>query len=205
MIEFLSISLIIILATVSPGPDFILVTRNSLQHTQKTGMMTALGIACGTLLHSSYCILGLALIISRSLLLFTIIKYLGAAYLIYLGLKGIFAKKLALTIDSIDLRAIPSAKSAFQQGLLGTALNPKAILFFLAFFTMVINPSMSLWAQSGYAFEIALIDLLWFSAVSFLFAHEKIKTLLGKALHYLTKFFNGFLIIFGIKIATLVR
>lgn len=205
MIEFLTITAIILLATISPGPDFIMVTRNALRHTQKTGMMTALGIACGTLCHSVYCILGLAIIISRSLLVFTVIKYLGAAYLIYIGVKGLFEKKFEISNNSVEQTTCPSAFQAFRQGLFCTALNPKAILFFIAFFTMIIKPSMPMHIQASYALEIAMIDLIWYVSVSFLFAHPKVKTLLGQALHYVTKTFSGFLILFGLKIATLAK
>lgn len=93
MLEFFTISIVILLAAISPGPDFALVTRNSLRHSQKAGVMTALGIAIGTLFHASYCILGFVIIISKSILLFNIIKYMGASYLIYLGIKGLLEKK----------------------------------------------------------------------------------------------------------------
>lgn len=198
MLEFIEITLIILVATISPGPDFMMVSRNALQHTQKAGIMTALGIALGTLLHSSYCILGLAIIISRSVILFNVFKYIGAIYLIYLGVTGLFEKRTTLesTHEVVGLTGI----QAFRQGLLCTALNPKGILFFLAFFTIIIKPSMPFFIQASYALEIALIDIIWFSTVAFFFSHHKIKRMLGKGLHYVNKLFGGFLILFGLKI-----
>jgi threonine/homoserine/homoserine lactone efflux protein len=115
MFEFMTITLIILLSTISPGPDFAIVSRNALRYTQKTGVMTALGVACGTLFHSIYCILGFAIIISRSLLLFNIIKYIGAAYLIYLGVLGLFEKRESFAVDGLEPVKNLSDFQAFRQ------------------------------------------------------------------------------------------
>jgi len=205
MLEFIEITFIILIATISPGPDFMMVSRNALQHTQKAGVMTALGIALGSLLHSSYCILGFAFIISQSLILFNVIKYIGAIYLIYLGVKGLLEK--TPSTESDNEKNIPGLKGiqAFQQGLFCTTLNPKGILFFLAFFTIIIKPSMPLSIQASYALEITLIDIIWFSAVAFFFSHHKIKMVLGKGLHYVSKLFGGLLILFGLVIFTIAK
>ncbi len=206
MIEFLSVSLIILLAVISPGPDFAIVTRNSLRYSQRIGIMTTLGITTSTLFHASYCIFGLAIVISKSLLLFNIIKYVGAAYLIYLGIKGLLDKSPAMPLASNEKsKKTISDFQAYYQGLFCNVLNPKTILFFLALFTMMIKPNTSLMIQFGYALEIAFIHLMWFSLVSVFFAHQRIKVFLGKFLHYITKALGGFLIIFGAKVATLSR
>ena len=100
MQEFLSISLLILLAAISPGPDFAMVTKNSLLYSRKHGVYCALGISMSLLIHTVYCVLGLAVIISKSLLAFTVIKYLGAAYLTYIGVKSLLAKREQITPDS---------------------------------------------------------------------------------------------------------
>ena len=200
MFEFLMITLIILLATISPGPDFAIVSRNALRYNYKMGLVTALGIGCGTVFHSIYCILGFAIIISRSLFLFTVIKYIGAAYLIYLGIKGLLEKKNGTEVDSLESSDGLTTLQAFRQGLLCTMLNPKAIMFFLAFFTIIVKPTMPFVVQASYALEIMLIDFVWFVGVSYLFSHQKIKSALGNGLHYVTKVCGGALIMFGLKI-----
>ena len=112
MLEFMTISLIITLAVMSPGPDFAIVSRNALRYSQKTGLFTAMGIACGSLFHASYCILGFAIVISKSILLFNIIKYIGASYLIYIGIKGLLEKK---TSSNIEAQKSNAEISAFQK------------------------------------------------------------------------------------------
>ena len=204
MLDFLTISLIILLAVISPGPDFAIVSRNALRYSQKIGLFTAMGVSCGALFHGSYCILGFAIVISKSLLAFNIIKYVGAAYLIYLGIKGLLEKQTSSNQVTIEkfVKEI-SAAQAFRQGILCNVLNPKTILFFLALFTMMIKPSTSLATQAGYGIEISIIHFSWFSLVALFFSHPKVKLFLGKFFHYITKAFGGLLVIFGLKIATI--
>src|SRR3990167_7597613 len=132
MQEFLSISLLIMLAAISPGPDFAMVTKNSLMYTRRHGIATALGVSISLLIHASYCILGLALVVSQSLLAFTLIKTVGAAYLIYIGIKSLLAKRTKMQMAYQHASHMITLKQAFYQGFWGNLLNPKAIMFLLA-------------------------------------------------------------------------
>lgn len=203
MQEFLSITVLIILAAISPGPDFALVTKNSLLYSRKAGVYTALGVSISLLIHTVYCILGFAIIISKSLLAFSIIKYLGAAYLIYIGIKGLLAKREAKTLDTEQAKATMSSFQSFYQGFLGNLLNPKAIMFLLAFFTLVVKPGHSLLFEMSYGFEIALIHLIWFSILSLMMTHHSVKSNLNRLQYYVIKAMGAILIAFGIRIATL--
>lgn len=206
MLEFLAITTVIVLAVISPGPDFALVSRNALQYSQKVGMMTALGIAVGTLFHGTYCVLGYAVLLAKSPIAFQILKYIGAAYLIYLGTKSLLEKKPTFSSAIHSSQTLPplTPLDAFWQGLLCNILNPKTVLFFLALFTMMIGPSMPLLKQMGYALEIAVLAWIWFSFLSIILSHPKVKAVLGKFQYYVTKLLGGFLVVFGIKIATMV-
>lgn len=197
-------TLFILLATLSPGPDFAIVSRNALRFNQRVGVMTALGVSFGTLIHSAYCILGFAVVISQSVFLFNCIKYIGASYLIYIGSKGLLEQRSSVKATSdIDLPVTMTNFHALRQGLLCTLLNPKAIMFFLAFFTIIIKPSMPVYLQVGYVVDIVVIDIVWLFTVSYFFSHRKIKSFLGDWLHYVTKISGGFLIFAGLKIAAL--
>lgn len=205
MLEFFTISLIIFLAAASPGPDFAIVTHNALRYSQKHGIFTALGVSLGSLIHASYCILGFAIIISKSLLIFNMIKYVGAAYLIYLGIKAISEKQTKVEATTEKAAYSISYFRAFNQGLLCNALNPKAILFFLSLFTMIIKPSMPMIMQACIAVEISIIAFVWFSLLSVIFSHAKVKLFLGRFLHLISRAFGGVLILFGLKIAMLAQ
>lgn len=204
MLQFLAITLLIILAAISPGPDFAMVTKNSLFYDWKAGIFTALGVSSSLLVHATYCILGLAIIISKSLLAFSIIKYLGAAYLIYIGVKSILAKRemAAFTSQQIQQRHLNNWQ-AFRQGLLCNLLNPKAIMFLLAFFTLVVKPGSTLLAELSYGFEIAVIHLIWFSLLAYMLTHKVVKSSISKVQYYIVKLMGTLLVGFGIRIATL--
>lgn len=90
--QFLTVAVVHLFAVMSPGPDFAVVTKNSLLHSRKTGIYTSLGIALGISVHIAYSLLGIGLVISKSAVLFSIIKYLGAGYLVYIGYLSLRAK-----------------------------------------------------------------------------------------------------------------
>lgn len=203
MTEFFPITIIIILAAISPGPDFAMVVKNALLHGRKSGIFTALGVSCSLIIHSSYCVLGLAIIISKSLLIFSIIKYIGAAYLIYIGIKSLFAKHKVLEPSEPVTKNSLNIDRAFLQGLLCNLLNPKAIMFILAFFTLIVKPTTSWEAQVGFGMEIALIHFFWFSCLALMITHRRVKANLDKIQPYIVKAMGVVLIGFGSRIALL--
>ncbi|MDP3559356.1 MAG: LysE family transporter [Legionellaceae bacterium] len=203
MQEFISISLFIILAAISPGPDFAIVTKNALLCSRKIGIFTALGISMSMLIHSIYCILGLAIIISQSLLAFSIIKYLGAAYLIYIGIKALYSKREAAQFNIEYSQQSITELQAFYQGLLCNLLNPKAIMFLLAFFTLVVKPGNALFMEMGYGIEIVIIHMIWFSCLAYMLTHHSVKNSLNKIQYYIVKVMGAVLVAFGLRIATL--
>jgi threonine/homoserine/homoserine lactone efflux protein len=96
--QFLTIASIHLLAVMSPGPDFIMITRNTLVYSRKTGMYSAIGLGLGIGVHVLYCLMGIGLLISKSIVLFNSIKLIGAAYLFYIGYKSIRSKGTHLNI-----------------------------------------------------------------------------------------------------------
>ncbi len=126
-----------LLLNLTPGNDMLyIITRSSGQGT-KAGIISALGIGSGCIVHIFAAVIGLSALIAQSALAFTIIKYAGAAYLIYLGIKSVLAKERSLVINK-DIQQL-SYKKIFWQGFLTNILNPKVALFFLAFLPQFIN------------------------------------------------------------------
>jgi threonine/homoserine/homoserine lactone efflux protein len=132
--EYLSIiatvAVIHLLAVISPGPDFMMITRSSLIYSRRTGMYSAIGLGLGILVHVAYSLVGIGLVISQSIVLFTIIKYLGAIYLIYIGYKSLTAKLERAKDNEIVMRQGITPLKAIRIGFLTNVLNPKATLFF---------------------------------------------------------------------------
>src|SRR5580658_8331862 len=90
--QFVTIGILMLFSVMLPGPDFALVTKNTFLHSRRSGLFTSLGIGAAILVHITYCALGLAFVIANSPILFSIIKYIGSAYLIYLGMTSILSK-----------------------------------------------------------------------------------------------------------------
>src|SRR5579871_852922 len=97
--EFITVASLHLLAVMSPGPDFVLISRNSLVYSRKTGIYSALGLALGISVHITYSLIGIGYIISKSILIFSTIKFLGAGYLIYIGYKSLRAKPVQSVSD----------------------------------------------------------------------------------------------------------
>lgn len=203
LIQFFSIGLLVLLTAMLPGPDVALVIRNTVLHTRRAGLFTSLGIASGVLVHLSYCILGLAIVISESVILFNIIKYIGAIYLVYIGIQSILTKHpdaKGFTAQSSKKNSLSDVK-ALKQGFLCNVLNPKATLFFLALFTAIIKPNTGLTWELIYGLEIFCIVLAWFCGLTFLLSHPRVLQFLSKIEKYLTKIVGVFLIGFGVALA----
>ncbi len=199
--QFFSIGIIVLLGAMLPGPDFAVVVKNTLLYSRRSGVFTALGIASAALIHITYCSLGLAIVISKSELTFTIIKCIGAIYLIYLGILSLLAKESDSRIDPLKRRKNKiSALTAFKQGFLCNLLNPKATLFFLALFTLIIDTHIPAWNMILYAIEMFLIIIVWFSCLAFILSHPKITRLLEKSEKYISKILGVFLIGFGMAL-----
>lgn len=142
MENFYLFVLMCILLIILPGPDTAIVTKNTLTVGRLGGLKTALGGCCGLTIHTSAAVLGLSAIIVKSALLFSFFKYVGAVYLIYLGIKTIWSlrkKKDAATVDDHKLSQLEN-KSCFKQGFLTNILNPKVAVFFLTFLPQFVDP-----------------------------------------------------------------
>ncbi|TAL45561.1 MAG: LysE family translocator [Chitinophagaceae bacterium] len=133
---FLSVSILI---NLSPGPDMLYTAARSLSQGTRAGLVSALGIFAGCLFHITAAVFGLSAIIAQSAFWFSVIKYAGALYLIYLGVKSLLNIKPTQTeIAALDV--IP-LKKIFLQGLITNLLNPKVAIFFLSFLPQFVNPS----------------------------------------------------------------
>lgn len=201
--QFFSIAIIALLGAMLPGPDFAIVTKNSLFYSKKAGFLTAFGVGAAILVHMSYCVLGLAIVISRSLFLFNLIKYVGACYLIYLGVKSLQFKEEKIFLSSHQNDTRQSHFESFKQGFLCNLLNPKATLFFLSLFTVLIKPTTPLTWQIIFAIEIFSTAVIWFCCLTFILSHPSIKNFLQKIEKYIAKILGLFLIGFGITLAFL--
>jgi threonine/homoserine/homoserine lactone efflux protein len=173
MNELYAVILITLLAVISPGPDFAMITRNSYAFGRRVGLMSALGIAVGVQVHVFYTALGIAAFITGSPAVFVAVKIAGAAYLIYLGVTTFITTSTTVLTEPAP-KAI-SQWSAFKMGFLTNALNPKTMLFVIAVYTQVLHPFSPLHSYLYYGFFISAIHWLWFSLVAVFFSSSRLR------------------------------
>jgi Putative threonine efflux protein len=138
IINFGSFVAAAIILSLIPGSDTIFVLGNSLSAGRKAGIMSALGTSSGCLVHTALAGLGLSVILGQSIIIFNLIKYLGACYLVYLGICSMLSKS-SYSINHVSKETNP-LKKIFIRGLITDVSNPKVALFFLAFLPQFINP-----------------------------------------------------------------
>lgn len=128
-----------IILNLIPGTDTMYILSRSISQGKKAGILSALGIASGALIHCIMAALGLSILLSNSPTAFTIIKYLGALYLIYLGIKTLLAKSQQQFELGVKNEVKSNFKKIYLSGILTNVLNPKVALFFLAFLPQFID------------------------------------------------------------------
>ncbi|WP_278362177.1 LysE family translocator [Stutzerimonas kunmingensis] len=200
--EFMTVALVHLLAVASPGPDFAVVVRESVTQGRRVGSWTALGVGCGIFVHVAYSLLGIGLIVSQSIVLFNLFKWLAAGYLLYLGWRALRARPISLdTADEVDTTSDRSPWQAFVVGFVTNGLNPKATLFFLSLFTVVISADTPLWVQAGYGVYLAGATALWFLLVAWLFSRGRVRAGFARMGHWFDRLTGAVLIGLGVRLA----
>ncbi len=228
---FLLITSVHLLAAASPGPDFVLVSQQTLAKGRRTGLICSLGITLGLAVHIIYSVLGLATLIAHSQPLLTAIKWLGGSYLIYLGWQGIQAKPkqpaeltttentsvdVSKTENGATLSAISpsprklSKKSAsihtesifatLRRGFFCNVFNPKAPVYFVAIFTLVLSPDIPLWQLAIYGVWMMVLQMAWFSTVVMLLSIPAIHRRFQRFEHWIDRVLGTAMIILGLNL-----
>lgn len=168
-----------IILNLTPGADTMYILGTSMAKGRKAGILSALGISTGCLFHTTLAALGLSIILAKSALAFNIVKFLGAGYLVFLGIRSILSKSSSLTEQK---EGNDSGLKIYLQGVMTNVLNPKVALFFLAYIPQFINPGNSFgplpFLLLGFTFFVTgtLWDTFLAVAASFLLTFLKKKT-----------------------------
>jgi RhtB (resistance to homoserine/threonine) family protein len=187
------------LVMVSPGPDMVLVLRNTFVTGRRAGLHTSLGILAGNLVHITYCVLGLGWLISTSIVAFAALRYAGAAYLIYLGIMSL--RSGTTTLDTGDLEDRRSNKNWFVQGFVNNILNPKGTLFYLGVFTMVIAPGTSWSAMLVLISSMMLVSASFWLLFVYTLDRPAIRELIERSQQTVNRMFGALLLLLGVRVA----
>lgn len=202
-VEFIQVAVAHLLAVASPGPDFTLVLRQSLAHGRRIAVWTSLGIGSAILVHIASALLGLGLLIRGSEFWFAVVKYLGAGYLAWIGFQALRARPAAGPEAAVPGTppAAPAQGSAFVTGFLTNVLNPKATLFFLSLYALVVHPQTPKTLQAAYGLWMAAATAGWFCLVSVLFTHDPVRRRFRRHGHWIDRALGVVLLGFAATLA----
>jgi threonine/homoserine/homoserine lactone efflux protein len=161
-------TLIWLAAVVSPGPNFLIVSRLALSRSRRAAFGATFGIAIGSLIYAALTMFGLSVLILRFAWLGDTIRIVGGAYLVWLGIQAWRARPedLHSTADG-TARDMPSLLGGLREGFLTEITNPKGIAFFLGLFAAAVPAATPLWAKLTVLSAGGMIELGWYTAVSF--------------------------------------
>ncbi|MCW8833560.1 MAG: LysE family translocator [Colwellia sp.] len=205
--QFFLIAAVHLLAVASPGPDFAIILKQSIRYDRRTAIITSFGIASGILLHVTYSLIGIGLLIASDERLFTALKYLAAGYFCYIAWHGLRAKKpedseklLLVGDESSHGNDMPSTKKAFFTGFLINGLNVKATLFFVSLFSVVIEPTTPFGVKLSYGLYMTAATAAWFVFLSYLLTHPRVRYFLQVKGYILDRIMGAVLLFLAVQL-----
>ena len=165
------------------------------------GLLTALGIALGFGVHIVYSVFGLVTLVAQSAPLLTAVKIIGGLYLVYIGYKGIRAKAGGgiLEIRAEKAAREPVGKTVWR-GVLCNVLNPKAVVYMLSLFTVVLSPAAPMWQMAVYGAWMTLMIFIWFALVALMLSVPAVSRRFSRFGHWIDRVCGGALALLGVKV-----
>ncbi len=192
-----------ILVMISPGPDMVIVMRNTLIGGRSAGLLSSLGVLAGNAVHIAYCVLGIGWLISQSIVAFSILKYAGAVYLIFLGISSL--RSSGSPIDTTATDQPRTSRRWLVQGFVSNVLNPKGTLFYLGVFTVVIAPETSWAAMLVLILCMKLVSATFWLAFVFTLDRPLVRRFFEHSQKTVNRIFGALLIGLGLRVAALDR
>ena len=191
---FLTVAILHFFAVASPGPDFILVTRQCMRYGRKVALWTSLGIALGILFHVALSLTGLTILIQNEPSIFWYLKLAASFYIGYLGLVSLFSRS-SINLDNNFSNEISKKVKSVSTGFLTNVLNPKAFIFFITVFTLVIDIDTTKVIKIFLGIYMSMATFIWFSFISILITNKNAINRFKKSIPLVERF-TGLLLIF---------
>ncbi len=186
-------------AVISPGPNFLVITQTSIRDSRYSGLSSAVGVAFASALWALVALLGVSVLFETATWLYSLLKLLGGAYLIYLGVQSWRHSKKLLLSSEAPL-ATRSAWRSFRTGFLTNLTNPKAAVFFGSIFAALLSPSLPLWVRGAAVGLVFFNALWWYALVAVVFSARKVQQAYAKAKRYIDRAVGGFLVLLGLRL-----
>lgn len=208
-LEFITIAGVHLIAVASPGPDFAIVLKQVINQGRRAAIFSSVGIGLGIMLHVMYSILGLSLLIKNTPMLYNIMLYAAAGYLFYIGVLALRSQPSESAVIRPNDNGLASRSGskgeqsiwqAFRLGFVTNGLNPKATLFFLSLFSVVVAPTTNDAVRWGYGVYLAVATGLWFVTLSILLSNSHIDQYLQRYRHVIDRLMGVVLIVLAISL-----
>jgi len=192
--QFLAVAVAHLLAVACPGPDFAMVVRQSIAHGRRAAVWTSIGIGTAILLHVTYAVLGIGILLRASVFWFTAVKLVGATYLAWIGVKALRSRPRrempgapAGSEAQLSVEREPTPRAAWTTGFVTNAFNPKVTLFFVAIFAALIDPATPKVIQAAYGVWMSLATMAWFAMVSVFLTRDNVRRAFLRAGHWIDR------------------
>jgi len=172
--QFAALAGVMLLACVSPGPDFVAVSSAALVD-RRTGVLTALGVSLGCVLWAVLAVFGLGVVLTKLGWLYSTVRLMGAAYLIWLGGKMLLSARREAPPLAVA-RATHDHRDAFRRGLLVNVANPKAAAFFGSLFVTVLPVGAPGWVHVTTVLVVAVVAGTWFTLLALIFSAGPVRS-----------------------------
>lgn len=196
---WLSLVVICILGALSPGPSLALVIKNTLNGGVKQGYATAISHGLGVALYAAITATGISVLILQSPILFDAIKYSGAAFLLYLGIKSLMSKKSGNELLTKN-NTVDENINGWRDGFLIAFLNPKLAIFFLALFSQFVDKDDGWQQKVIMTSTVGLIDMLWYVIIAYAISRGPIIDKLKANGHIVERITGCFLIVLAARV-----
>lgn len=192
--QFIKVAIAHLLAVASPGPDFAMVVRQSIAHGRRAAVWTSIGIGSAILVHVSYALLGIGILLRTYPVAFSAMKLAGAGYLAWLGIRGLMSRPRREPSESpfgtrgaASVRAEPAPHAAWTSGFLTNVFNPKATLFFVAVFASLIDPRTPKLIQVALGLWMSASTMAWFAMVSLFLTRDRVRAAFLRGGHWIDR------------------
>lgn len=200
--QSLALGGVVLIAAMAPGPDFLVVMRNAMISGRRAGVAAAAGIACGVAGWAVITSAGVAGLLAASAVAFTVVKLIGAAYLVLLGIRALIAARRGGYAEmATDGPAQRGAAAAFRQGLFTNLLNPKVAVFFVALLPQFLPQSATAADTIALSATAAVVSLVWFTLLATMVSAMR-RLLTGpKVRRAIDAVTGGLMVAIGVRIA----
>lgn len=199
--EFLTMALTHLFAVASPGPDFAIVMKHSISYGKRVAIVTSAGIGAAIFLHVAYALAGIGVIVKSSPLIYQGLMVLASLFLLYLGYGAIRSQPSGeMSADGFTEKKPISDKKAFALGFLTNGLNPKATIFFLSLFTVIVDMDTPFVVKGVYGIYLAIATFVWFLALSLLLTKPSVRQVFAKKGYVFDRVMGWVLIVLALNI-----